>query len=115
MVVEDDSANYLFIESFLKRTQAEITWAKDGVHAVDLFKESNNYDLILMDIRMPRLNGIEATRKIRELDDQIPILALTAYAFTNDREKALQAGCNEYLSKPVKIEDLIKALNKYMV
>ncbi len=114
MVVEDDSANYLFIESFLKRTQAEITWAKDGVHAVDLYKESNNYDLILMDIRMPRLNGIEATRKIRELNDKIPIIALTAYAFTNDKEKALQAGCNGYLSKPVKVEDLNKALNKYM-
>jgi len=114
LVVEDDSANYLFIESFLKRTQAEITWAKDGVQAVDLCKDSNSFDMILMDIRMPRLNGIEATKQIRKKDKQIPIIALTAYAFANDREKAMQAGCNSYLPKPVKVEELQETLVRFL-
>jgi len=114
LVVEDDSANYLFIESFLKRTQAEITWAKDGVQAVDLCKDSNHFDMILMDIRMPRMNGIEATKQIRKKDKQIPIIALTAYAFANDKEKALQAGCNSYLPKPVKVEELQETLVRFL-
>jgi len=113
LVVEDDSANYLFIESFLKRTRAEITWAKDGVQAIDLYKDSNHFDMILMDIRMPRMNGIEAIKIIRKKDKQLPIIALTAYAFANDREKALQAGCNGYLAKPVKVEELQETLIRY--
>lgn len=113
LVAEDDSSNYFFIESFLKRSRAKIFWARDGLQAVEIFKEEDNIDLVLMDIRMPNLDGIEATKKIRNINSEVPVIALTAYAFTNDQEKSIRAGCNEYLSKPVKLEVLSDALNKY--
>ncbi len=114
LVAEDDSSNYLFIESFLKQVNARVLWARDGIQAVDLFRNNNNIELVLMDIRMPNMNGIDAAREIRRMDDKVPVVALTAYAFTNDREKSLEAGCNEYLSKPVKLDTLIETLNKYL-
>jgi PAS domain S-box-containing protein len=114
LVAEDDSSNYLFIESFLKQVNARVLWARDGLQAVDLFRNHPSIRLVLMDIRMPNMNGIEAAREIRRINDKTPLIALTAYAFTNDREKSLEAGCNEYLSKPVKLDTLIETLNKYI-
>jgi PAS domain S-box-containing protein len=114
LVAEDDSSNYLFIESFLKRSGANILWARDGMQALEIFKAEHDIDLIIMDIRMPNLDGIEATGKIRKIDTKIPIIALTAYAFTNDQKKSLQAGCNDYLSKPVKLDILSETLNKFL-
>jgi PAS domain S-box-containing protein len=115
LVAEDDSSNYLFIESFLKQVNAKVLWARDGLQAVDLFKNHKSIKLVLMDIRMPHMNGIEAAREIRRINTETPLIALTAYAFTNDREKSLEAGCNEYLSKPVKLDTLIETLNKYLL
>jgi len=114
LVAEDDSSNYLFIESFLKQVNARVLWARDGIQAVDLFKNHKSIKLVLMDIRMPNMNGIEAAREIRRINTETPLIALTAYAFTNDREKSIEAGCNEYLSKPVKLDTLIETLNKYL-
>jgi PAS domain S-box-containing protein len=114
LIAEDDSANYLFIESFLKQTNAEILWARDGKEALDIFKADPSLDMILMDLKMPDVNGIEATRTIRKTNHQIPVIALTAYAFADDRENSLNAGCNAYLSKPVKIEQLSKILSSYL-
>jgi len=67
-----------------------------------------------MDIRMPEMNGLQATEKIRNTDQDIPIIALTAFAFADDRVKSMEAGCTEHLSKPVKIEELKKVLQKYL-
>ncbi len=114
LVAEDDSSNYLFIESFLKRSGANILWARDGLQAFEIFKAEDNIDLILMDIKMPNLDGIEATKKIRKINTEIPIIALTAYAFTNDQKKSIRAGCNDYLSKPVKLEVLSETLTRYV-
>jgi len=114
LVVEDDSFNYRFMESFLKQTKARILWAKDGIQALELFRNNNNIELILMDIRMPNMDGIEATHEMRRLNTKVPIIALTAYAFTDDREKSLLAGCNDYLSKPVRLEILVETLNKHL-
>jgi PAS domain S-box-containing protein len=114
LVAEDDSSNYLFIESFLKQVNARVIWARDGLQAVELFRNHKSIKMVLMDIRMPNMNGIEAAREIRRINTETPLIALTAYAFTNDREKSLEAGCNEYLSKPVKLDTLIETLNKYI-
>lgn len=115
LVAEDDSSNYFFIESFLKRSRAKILWARDGLQALEILKAEDNIDLILMDIRMPNLDGIEATIEIRKINSKIPVIALTAYAFTSDQEKSLRAGCNEYLPKPVKLEVLSNTLTKYLI
>ncbi|MEE9460573.1 MAG: response regulator, partial [Bacteroidales bacterium] len=71
-------------------------------------------DMILMDLKMPDINGIDATRTIRKTNQQIPVIALTAYAFADDKENSIKAGCNAYLSKPVKIEQLSKILSSYL-
>jgi len=114
LIAEDDSANYLFIESYLKRTRSEILWARDGKQLLEIFQAEPDLDLILMDLRMPNLNGIDATRLIRETNESIPVIALTAYAFEDDIQKSVEAGCNDYLSKPVKIEQLSETLIKYL-
>jgi len=116
LIAEDDASNYLFIESFLRRAKARIIWAKDGIQALETMKEDQDIHIVLMDLRMPKMNGIEATREIRKIRKSVPIIALTAYAFANDRQKALNAGCNAYLSKPVKLDELsdviIRLLNE---
>jgi CheY-like chemotaxis protein len=114
LIAEDDSSNYMFLESLLRSTDAELIWARNGHQAIDIFTRHKNIDLILMDIRMPEMNGLEATEKIRNTDQNIPIIALTAFAFADDRVKSMEAGCTEHLSKPVKIEELKKVLQKYL-
>jgi CheY-like chemotaxis protein len=114
LIVEDDSSNYMFLESLLRSTEAELIWARNGLQAVDIQAGRNDIDLILMDIRMPEMNGLLATQKIRSTNKDIPIIALTAFAFADDRIKSMEAGCTEHLSKPVKIEELKRVLEKYL-
>ncbi|MFC2081545.1 response regulator, partial [Bacteroidota bacterium] len=114
LIAEDDPSNYLFLESLLRPTKAELIWARDGNQAVEIHSSNGKIDLILMDIRMPSLNGLLATEKIRIRDKKIPIVALTAFAFNDDRMKSSEAGCNEHITKPVKIEELKYVLMKYL-
>jgi len=114
LIAEDDSSNYMFLESLLRSTEAALIWARNGQQAVDIHAERNDIDLILMDIRLPEMNGLLATKKIRSTNQDIPIIALTAFAFADDREKSMEAGCTEHLSKPVKIEELKRVLQKYL-
>jgi len=114
LVAEDDGSNYLYLESVLRNTNAELVWARNGKHALDLFRAVDHFDLILMDIRMPEMNGLEATRQIRKYNMEIPIIALTAFAFADDKNKSAEAGCNEHLSKPVKTNELKDMLKKYL-
>jgi CheY-like chemotaxis protein len=114
IICEDDRSNYLFLESLIKKTGLTLVWALDGQQAVDIFRSNRDADLIIMDIRLPVKDGFQATREIRELDDKIPIIALTAFAFTDDRQKSIVAGCTDYIPKPVKPRDLTYLLNKYL-
>ena len=89
-----------------------LLWAKDGFEAVEMYKQYCP-DLILMDIKMPRMNGLEATHIIRSYSKDIPIIALTAYAFEADKELALEAGCNDFVTKPISDKILRRALEKW--
>ncbi|WP_201323783.1 response regulator [Pseudanabaena sp. lw0831] len=116
LVVDDDEVNSMTVSSYLKAKGYRILLAKDGQEAIALSK-AHHPDLILMDIQMPVMNGIEATRQIR-LDPNlvdIPIIALTALAMTGDREKCLEAGANEYLSKPIKLKQLATIIQQIFV
>ncbi|MCF8370249.1 MAG: response regulator [Bacteroidales bacterium] len=113
LVVEDVRTNYDFIEALLKRTDMSLLWAKDGVEAVDLFSQHTDIDMVLMDIQMPRMNGYEATREIKKLRSEIPVIAQTAYAMAEDRQKIFQAGCDDYISKPIKSDLLYSLISKY--
>ena len=99
--------------SYLLRSDYDLLWARDGVEALELYK-ANHIDLILMDVRMPRMGGLATTEQIRRTDTKIPIIALTAFAFDSDRAQTLDAGCTDFLSKPINAELLKSKLRKYI-
>jgi PAS domain S-box-containing protein len=114
LVAEDDGSSFIFLETILKKYNAEIVWVKSGTQVIEHLEKENHYDLILMDIRMPDLDGIETTKMIRQLNNPVPIIAQTAYAQTSDKKLALDSGCDDYISKPIKIADLTALLEKYL-
>jgi len=101
LVVEDEEINFLFIETLLKTFEFKlnITHAKNGIEAINLC--NNDTDLVLMDIKIPLLNGYEATKKIKEVRPNLPIIAQTAYSTIKDKDAAIGAGCDDYISKPI--------------
>lgn len=112
LIVEDDKFNTLIIVNFIQKTQIKIEVVDTGEKAVELAL-LNKPDLILMDIKLPGIDGLEATRQIRKnLPDAI-IIAQTAFATESDRDRALAAGCNDFISKPIKSEKLIQTIFKY--
>ena len=111
LVAEDVDSNFLLMNTVLGK-KYKLIRARDGREAVDMYKE-NHPDLIFMDIKMPYMDGLEATRLSRGYSKDIPIIALTAFAFESDRERAIEAGCNDYLTKPVSQEAIEKILDKY--
>jgi len=110
LIAEDDEFGYYIIKRFLD--DYTISRAKDGKDALEKIKKKR-YDLVLMDIQMPKMNGLEATRKIREKDPNLPIIALTAKAMKGDEEMCLETGCTDYISKPVAPDELIAKVNQY--
>jgi CheY-like chemotaxis protein len=114
LIVEDDDLNFEYLNAILEPTSIHIERAKDGLQAVNICM-SKVYDLVLMDIRIPKLDGLQATRKIREQGVKYPVIAQTAFAMASDREKCLEAGCNDYISKPVNKDSLIEVLSGYLV
>ena len=114
LLVEDNEINQEVASMFLKKANIEVEIANNGLEAVNMHKENQNkYDLILMDLQMPILSGYDATRKIRELDKDIPIVALTAAAMIEDKEKVLSCGMNDHLGKPINSDDLYNTIIKY--
>ena len=114
LIAEDVPANFKFISAVLKGTHAKLTWVQNGKDAVEAVLKNNCYDLILMDLRMPIMDGYKASGHIKTIDTKLPIIALTAYAVEGDMEKALEAGCDDYLSKPIAIPSLYKKLNFFI-
>ncbi len=112
LVAEDEEFNYMFINELLSKADAKLIHVLDGAKAVETVKQNPSIDLILMDIKMPVMNGIDATRIIKKTYPQIPVIAVTAYAMADDKEKALEAGCDGYLAKPINKAALFAAINQ---
>ena len=112
LVAEDDPNNYLFYEIILKKKIKQLDHAWNGKDAVDMVN-SKKYDLVLMDIKMPVMDGLEATKLIKAKFPDLPVIAQTAYTSPEEKKGILAAGCDEYLSKPVKKQKLLKILEKY--
>lgn len=115
LLVEDDPLNQKVIRMLLKRMGFQPDLAFNGLEALQALN-NRRYDIVLMDIRMPEMNGLEATKIIRAKlppADQPHIIAITAYAMTYDRKKCVGAGMDDYLSKPIKIEDLREIISHY--
>ncbi len=113
LIAEDEESNFRFLEMVLIRTGIKIVWACDGIEAIELAKQ-NNPDLILMDIKMPNMDGLEATRQIKQLMPEVPIIVQTAFAMESDEKLSFEAGCNDYLSKPIRVKKLIEVVAKYL-
>jgi PAS domain S-box-containing protein len=113
LVAEDEDSNFRFIEVFLSPTGVKIVRAIDGKDVLEKF-EKGNFDLLLMDIKMPVMDGLEATREIRKKNQEIPVIALTAYAMQNDEQECLQAGCNAFISKPVDQVKMMETLGQWL-
>ncbi len=113
LVAEDCETNQILARSLLECIGLEVTIAEDGNQALQQVL-SKDFDLIFMDIQMPNMNGYEATKAIREQNVKTPIIALTAFAMKDDEKKCLEAGCDDYLSKPINQKDLLNIINKYL-
>jgi len=114
LIAEDDYTSYLYLCNVFKKDSYEIIQAKNGLQAVEFVKNIPDIDLVLMDIRMPELDGIEATKQIKELRPDLPIIAQTAYAFIEERKVIMAAGCDEYISKPIDKTLLLSLVSKYI-
>jgi signal transduction histidine kinase/ActR/RegA family two-component response regulator len=110
LVVEDDEVNYLFLETVLSKNNIQTVRALNGVEAVEICSKNEEINMVLMDIKLPLMNGYEATRRIKKLRPDLPIIAQTAYAMQEDKHKALQAGCDGYIPKPIITSDLFKLI-----
>ena len=112
LVAEDEDISYLLIKSILSNENYRLLRAKNGAEAVALVRNNAEIKMILMDLKMPEMDGYEATKRIREFNPSIPIIAQTAHALFGDMENALKAGCNDYVSKPINKEVLLEKIEK---
>lgn len=113
LIVDDDNISNLLLENILKVITSQILKAHSGNEGVELFKANSDIDLIMMDIKMPGMDGYQATKLIREISKDVIIIAETAFALTGDEDKALAAGCNNYISKPIISEKLFSIIKKH--
>ena len=114
LIAEDELLNFKFLQEIFKKFGANILRTSNGIETVELCKKHPEISLILMDVRMPELDGFEATKMIRTFRQDIPIIAQTAYTMANEKEECLKAGCNEFISKPTEIKILLDIMNKYL-
>ncbi len=115
LLAEDEESNSTLIKLILKSSGVNILLAENGFKAVDACKNENAISLVLMDIKMPLMDGLTATRQIKSFRNSLPIIATTAFADINDKKMCFEAGCNDFLSKPFRKEELINMISKYLI
>lgn len=114
LVAEDELVNFYYINELLSPTEAKIVRASNGKDVLDYLKANVPPDIILMDLKMPVMNGYETTIAIRKTNKKVPIIAVTAYAFAGERSKALEVGCSDFIHKPFKKQELLKAISNFI-
>ncbi len=117
LIAEDEEVNFILLEFLVKGLghSVEILNVRNGAEAIEMFKENRGIDLILMDLKMPIVDGFKATDEIRKIDSKVPIIAITAYSGQKDKEDTLLRGFTEFLMKPVMIDEFTKACNRFLV
>ena len=113
LIAEDEESNYKFLEMLFKNKGLKLLKAKNGIEAIELCKGHENIDLILMDIKMPEMNGLDATMQIKKIRPKLPVIIQTAYAMQNDERISMEAGCDDYIAKPINKEKLFSLINKW--
>jgi signal transduction histidine kinase len=115
LIAEDDETSGTLISLMVKDYGKEILRTRTGIETVEVFRKNPDIDLILMDIQMPEKCGYEATRQIRKMNKGVVIIAQTAFGLSGDKEKAIEAGCNDYISKPIKKDELLDLIHKFFI
>lgn len=114
LIVEDNETSNIYFEAALRKTNATLIWAKNGQDAVAIVKNNDKIDLILMDINMPKMDGIEATRIIKKLYPHIIIVVQTAFILSGEERMCQDAGCDEFITKPIRLKYLLDTINRYL-
>jgi len=115
LVVDDDDVSFFLVQEILSAYSFEITRAHNGIEAMEFFRNHENpFDLVIMDIRMPQMNGYEATRRIKEINPHVPVIALTAYAHYQGKVECLTAGCDAFIAKPFDISFLLNTIQSHL-
>ena len=114
LVAEDVDTSNMFYKAALSKTGVSVIWTEDGNEALEHCKKQEQVDLILMDINMPGLNGLEATKAFKEIRPEIPIVVQTAYLLSNEREKSFEVGADDFIAKPITYQKLLEVLNTYL-
>jgi len=113
LITDDENSNYVLTKRILKPSKVNTDWAQNGKQALEMAK-TNSYDLIIMDIKMPEMDGIEATRRIKKINKDIPIIIQTAFAMKETRDEALNAGCDGFMVKPIALDVFMELVNKHI-
>lgn len=112
LIAEDEPINFMLLQKMLEKCERKVIWAKNGQEAVQIATSNPQVGIILMDIRMPIMDGITATQTIRKTLKELPIIALTAYTLSNEREKCTEAGTTAFLTKPVRPNELLPLIEE---
>lgn len=113
LIAEDEDTNFIYLETALQKTKINVLRASDGKEAVEIARIAPGLDLILMDMKMPKMNGLEATRSIKSFRKDVTIIAQTAFAMEEDRRNCTAVGCDDFLAKPIRYQVLLDTLAKY--
>lgn len=114
LIAEDEETNFVYLQTALMKTGINILRAKNGKEAVEITKLTPSLNIILMDIKMPEMNGLEATSSIKSLRKDIPIIAQTAFAMDEDKSNCFSVGCDDFLAKPIRYKILLETISKHL-
>lgn len=114
LVVDDEENNWLFIKDLFEDTGVNMVWARVGQEAIDIISTGKKIDIILMDMKMPVLDGFDTTREIKKINSSIPVIAHTAFALPEEREKCISCGCDDYICKPIDIDKLLVLIDNIL-
>jgi len=114
LIAEDEDSNYLYLEAVLQKTGAKLLWARNGKEAIDACKKGDPVDLVLMDLQMPNINGYQAREAIKEIFPDTPQIAQTAFAMADDEKRAMDAGFDAYISKPIRKNNLLALVGRFL-
>ncbi|MBN2481990.1 MAG: response regulator [Bacteroidales bacterium] len=114
LITEDDPSSFNFLKELLRKTNVEILHAGSGLEAVEICRSEEKIDLVVMDIRLPEMNGIEATQQIKKIKGDLPVIAHTAFAMAGDKDRIKESGCDDYIAKPTDIKQFMSVVNYYL-
>jgi len=115
LIVEDDYSSVFYLKEILKDTHVNLEITGDGESAVEMCRSNPLINLVLMDIQLPVMDGLEATKLIKKMRPNLPVIAQTAYAMPYDLENCLKAGCDDYITKPIDMQELLEKISKFLL